>query len=99
MNTLQKTLKIEQYLKDNEIVVADTVSAYNTICTMLAAQGIFELMETNRELFNTIARGMRNCYFDGETDGYWRMKEAVQSKLSEGIDAIEEICIYGTDII
>lgn len=99
MDTMQKMVEIEQYLIDNNIMITTNLKANETVCRMLSGNGIYELMETNKELFDTIARGMRNCYFDGETDGYWRMKEAVQSKLSEGIDAIEEICIYGTDII
>lgn len=99
MNTREKMFEIEKYLKNNEIMVTDSMIAYTTVCNALSAQDIFELIETNKELFDTIARGMRNCYFDGDIDGYWRMKEAVQNKLSEGIDAIEEICIYGTDII
>lgn len=99
MNTEQKMIEIEQYIIDNNILITRNLKANETVCRMLSGNGIYELMEINKELFDTIARGMRNCYFDGDIDGYCRMKEAVQSKLSEGIDAIEEICLYGTDII
>lgn len=70
---LVKVILVDPDLKTNN------PRAFNSIVLPLSAQSIFDLMNSDPDTFEIIARGVRNAYFDGVHDGRHELIGEIQT--------------------
>ena len=65
MTSAERYDTLYNYLKENRIVDPNDAHALDSVAVWCTAYPIFTIFEHDIETFEIIARGMRNCYYDG----------------------------------